>query len=112
MNPMEEIAKLRAAIRRAGFSVMETSGAWSIHDVSEKGKADDAKSLEVATRNVYLEIENEKLRSALKPFAEYAKFFPLPHVDYETVLMECTDAPNITFGDCCRAAAVFQKGDL
>lgn len=38
--------KLREAIRAAGFAVMETSGAWSIHDVSEKAKqleADDLK---------------------------------------------------------------------
>lgn len=58
----QEADKLRAAVRSAGFAVMETSGAWSIHDASERGKAEEAKSLEVATRNVELEIESERLR--------------------------------------------------
>lgn len=60
-----ENAKLRAAIKDAGFAVMETSGAWSIHDVSEKGKVDEARELEVATKNVTLEVENLKLRGVL-----------------------------------------------
>lgn len=58
----EQNQKLRAAIVRAGFAVMETSGDWSIHDVSERGKAEEERSLEVATRNVELEIEIERLR--------------------------------------------------
>lgn len=57
-----EVAKLRDAIRRAGFQVCQTSGDWTIHDVSEYGKAEEARSLEVATRNVELELENSRLR--------------------------------------------------
>lgn len=68
--------KLREAVRAAGFAVMETSGAWSIHDVSERGKAEEAKALEVATRNVDLEVEVAKLREVLKPFAAVAAGVP------------------------------------
>lgn len=60
-----EALKLRAAIKAAGFAVMETSGAWSIHDVSERGKAEEAKSLEVAMENVHLSVEAKRLREAL-----------------------------------------------
>lgn len=66
---LEEIRHLRSAITRAGFAVMQTSGDWSIHDVSEQGKAEGAKSLEVATENVYLSIAVEKLQGALKFYA-------------------------------------------
>lgn len=61
----DEVAKLRAAIKAAGFSVMETSGEWSIFDVSEAGKAADAKCLEVAMRNVELEQENKRLHALI-----------------------------------------------
>lgn len=57
-----ESAKLREAIRAAGFAVMQTSGEWSIHDVSERGKEEEARSLEVATRNVELEVAVAKLQ--------------------------------------------------
>jgi hypothetical protein len=59
---------LRRAIRDAGFAVMETSGKWSIHDVSEKAKADDAVTMRVATGNVYLQIERDKLAADLARF--------------------------------------------
>lgn len=55
--------RLRNAISKAGFAVMETSGDWSIHDVSEQGKAEEARSLEVATRNAELEAERDALLS-------------------------------------------------
>lgn len=58
-------AKLRAAIKRAGFAVMETSGEWSIHDVSEQGKAEEAKCLEVATKNAELEARVDLLETLL-----------------------------------------------
>ena len=72
----KEVANLRAAITAAGFAVMQTSGAWSIHDVSEHGKTEEAKSLEVASQNVWLEVENERLRAALKPLARAAEWLP------------------------------------
>jgi hypothetical protein len=53
--------KLRDAIRRAGFEVCQTSGEWMIHDVSEYGKAEEAKSLEVANENVTLTVERNKM---------------------------------------------------
>jgi len=53
--------KLRDAIRRAGFQVCQTSGDWTLHDVSEYGKKEEARSLEVATRNVDLELQVERL---------------------------------------------------
>jgi hypothetical protein len=61
-----EVARLREAIRVAGFAVMETSGAWSIHDVSERGKAEEELSLRVATENAELSAEAAQLRASLR----------------------------------------------
>ena len=47
--------KLRGAIRLAGFQVMETSGDWSIHDVSEQAKVDEERTAEVIVQNIELE---------------------------------------------------------
>lgn len=55
--------KLRDAIRRAGFSVCQTSGDWTIHDVSELGKREQEKTAEVIVENMELSIENQKLRA-------------------------------------------------
>lgn len=52
--------KLREAIRDAGFSVMQTSGKWSIHDVSERAAADENRTAEVISRNIELEAERDK----------------------------------------------------
>jgi len=65
-----EVAKLRDAIRRAGFQVCQTSGDWTIHDVSEYGKAEEARSLEVATRNVELELQVERLTGQVNRLRE------------------------------------------
>lgn len=97
----KEAEKLREAIRAAGFAVMETSGPWSIHDVSERGKAEEAKSLEVATRNVELEM-------ALKPFAKghlYAEeeLSHLPELNRRPLNPYDPDR-SPTVGDCKRAA--------
>ncbi len=62
-----EITQLRSAIRDAGFEVCQTSGAWTLHDVSEYGKAEEEKSFAVATRNVDLEIEIKRLQEELAP---------------------------------------------
>lgn len=61
-----EAEKLREAIRDAGFSVMQTSGRWSIHDVSELAKAEQAKTDEVIRQNIDLEIKVKQLESAVK----------------------------------------------
>lgn len=54
--PDVETVKLREAVAAAGFAVLQTSGKWSIHDVSEKAKAaaavDDAKTLAVINENI------------------------------------------------------------
>ncbi len=60
--------KLRAAIQKAGFSVMETSGEWSIHDVSElaqkRAAADDAKTTTVINENIKLLQQVQRLEAA------------------------------------------------
>lgn len=61
-----EIANLRGAIKRAGFEVMQTSGDWSLYDVSEKAKAAEAKELEVVNANVELEVKIAGLQSERK----------------------------------------------
>lgn len=58
----EEVKQLRNAIKQAGFAVMETSGDWSIHDISELGKREQEKTMEVISQNVDLTVENERLK--------------------------------------------------
>jgi hypothetical protein len=60
-----ENEKLRTAIKDAGFSVMETSGNWSIHDVSEAARVEDERTLDVVNRNIELEVENTELRKTI-----------------------------------------------
>lgn len=72
--------RLREAIRDAGFSIMQTSGKWSIHDVSEKAKAqeeaDDAKTTEVINENITLTARVAELEGNLRAaIADWAKQF-------------------------------------
>jgi regulator of replication initiation timing len=60
-----EAAKLRDAIKRAGFAVCQSAGDWTIHDVSEYAKAGEEKVAAVISRNIDLEVENERLRDQL-----------------------------------------------
>ena len=62
-----EVKKLRDAIKNAGFAICQFSGDWTLHDVSKCGEALEAKCLEVATRNVDLELENARMLSAFEP---------------------------------------------
>lgn len=57
--------KLRAAIKYAGFAVMETSGDWSIHDVSELGKREQEKTMAVISENVDLTTQLAQAREEL-----------------------------------------------
>lgn len=70
---LARLAKLRDAVRRAGFAVCQTSGDWTIHDVSELGKAEEARTLEVVNRNVDLEVENQRLQGILDAFLHDAQ---------------------------------------
>jgi len=56
--------KLREAIRDAGFQVMQTSGKWSIHDVSELAKRDEERTAQVILENIELTASRERLRAA------------------------------------------------
>jgi hypothetical protein len=50
-----EVAKLREAIKRAGFAVMQTSGDWSIHDVSKLADQEREKTAAIIARDIELE---------------------------------------------------------
>ena len=63
----EERDRLRSAIKRAGFGVCQTSGDWSIHDVSELGKAEESRTLEVINQNIELESLLRDFPPAHKP---------------------------------------------
>ena len=52
MTAKEEVAKIRAAIKRAGFAVMQTSGDWSIHDVSAKAKIDEERETRLISEHL------------------------------------------------------------
>ena len=61
-----EAAKLREAIRDAGFEVMQTSGRWSIHDVSKLGIAEQERTSEIISENIDLGIRVKQLESEIR----------------------------------------------
>jgi hypothetical protein len=63
---ISEALKLREAIRDAGFEVMQTSGRWSIHDVSEQAMAKQEKTAEIIGQNIDLEIKVSNLLAHLR----------------------------------------------
>lgn len=63
---MSEADKLREAIRDAGFSVMQTSGRWSIHDVSKFAEAEQEKTNQIIGENINLELRVKELEFTLK----------------------------------------------
>jgi hypothetical protein len=60
MTPAEELWKLKKAITTSGYGVLKASNGWTIVDVSEKAKQDEARELEIINRNVDLEVAIEK----------------------------------------------------
>lgn len=58
----EDAAKLEAALKRVGFSVMRTSGAWTIHGVREYDKRMEEDDLRRANKIIELERELELAR--------------------------------------------------
>ena len=70
----DEIDKLRDAIRRAGFVVCQSSGEWTLYDETEQGKVEQQRCLEVANRNVDLEIENSRLKAIIAADEARLKF--------------------------------------
>jgi hypothetical protein len=65
--------RLREAISDAGFSVMQTSGRWSIHDVSKFAEAEQAKTDEIIGQNIDLEIKVKKLEATIKETCDVFK---------------------------------------
>lgn len=61
LKPHDDMAKMRAAVVDAGFGIMQTSGKWSIHDVSEAAKAEDERITKMITDNICME---KQLRDA------------------------------------------------
>lgn len=59
-----DVERLRSAIRRAGFAVMETSSDWSIHDISELAKNDEKRTAEIIIRNLELEAEVKQAKQS------------------------------------------------
>lgn len=61
-------AKLREAIRDAGFAVMETSGKWSIHCVTDEAKrqreVDEQHTAHIINENIDLSAQVRLLREA------------------------------------------------
>lgn len=68
-----EVEKLRGAIRQYGLTVMQTSGEWSLHDVSEVGRIEEEKTLAVVNRNIELEVEVEQLRRIVDSYSAINK---------------------------------------
>lgn len=62
--------KLRDACTRAEMGIMETSGEWSLHDVSARGKELEQQTLDIVNRNVDLEVESADLRAEVERLRE------------------------------------------
>jgi hypothetical protein len=59
---LTERAKLFAALAKVGFSVMQTSGEWSIHCTTEAAKRAEEVETRVLSENMDLLVENKALR--------------------------------------------------
>lgn len=57
--------KMRDAIAKAGFGVMETSGAWSLHCTTEAAKEAEQVERRIISENIQLEIEVARLKREL-----------------------------------------------
>lgn len=62
----EELQKLRGAVRDAGFSVMQTSGKWSLHYCSEAAKKAEEVEGRLISRNIDLERRVRELEAELE----------------------------------------------
>ncbi len=66
----EELDKLRQAVADAGLSVMQTSGKWSLHDVSGKfatqARYDDDKTTEIIMENIELKKKLREMEAAAR----------------------------------------------
>ena len=58
--------KLRKAIRKAGWAVMETSGEWSIHCVTDAAKKAEEVETQLINDNIYLTSAVDATRRALR----------------------------------------------
>lgn len=61
-----EATKLRDAIRKAGWAVMETSGEWSIHCVTDAAKKAEEIEMQLINDNIDLTRAVDSLRRALR----------------------------------------------
>jgi hypothetical protein len=62
--------KLRKAVIKANFGIMETSGEWSIHDMSEGEKAACEAETRTIMENIEYAIENRKLKEKVAKLEE------------------------------------------
>lgn len=58
---VSEADQLKAAIRDAGFGIMQAGGRLSIHDVSQKALADEERTAEVIAENIDLNMQLAKI---------------------------------------------------
>lgn len=66
----EENRKLREAIRDAGFAVMQTSGKWSIHCVTEKARRAEEVEDRLISSNLDLELQVQELKAEVNRLSE------------------------------------------
>lgn len=61
---IREVTQLRGAIARAGFAVMQTSGDWTIHDISKAHERDQKRTDAVISDNIDLKVQVRELEDA------------------------------------------------
>lgn len=108
----EENERLTEAIRRAGFGVCQTSGNWTIHDISEHGKAEEKRTMEVINENVELTMQladrDRQITNLESAFAQLRK-------DYESNRQAVIDRDRqiedaVRLLRNCKARCVFKSG--
>ena len=109
-----ELEKENAELKALTVAIQETPKQWSTSQApTMESLVQFAKEIRTAEDNKRLRQRIAELEAALEPFARYARHFegdhPGLHPDYETVLMETTDAPDIRLGHCRRAAELLAR---
>jgi hypothetical protein len=87
--------RLREAIKAAGFSVLAAADKWTLVDITEQGKALDQQTLDVANRNVELEVQLANLVRALNLYQSMLSS-SLPEVNSHPRYDEWMDIPRST----------------
>ena len=67
---IRDVKKLRDAIRRYGLQVCQSSGDWTLHDVSDLAKVEQEQTTQVINENIELTLKVRTLEAAIRTHYE------------------------------------------